>query len=107
MKYIKKNLDVVDAFLLVDGDTLKWPDWISACMGPPQNTVEWAYHEETGALCGLLISTPFGRLCAPFGSWIIRTRNGELYPCSPSVFEATYEPVEGEEAWTPETSQPS
>ena len=95
MKYRKKPV-VVEAFLLVDDDTLKWPDWMRACLGSQYGTVNWAYHEETGALCGLLISTPFGRLCAPFGSWIIRANEGELYPCKPSVFDATYEPVEEE-----------
>jgi len=29
------------------------------------------------------------------GDWIIRGVKGELYPCKPDIFEATYEPVEG------------
>jgi hypothetical protein len=28
------------------------------------------------------------------GDWIIRGVQGELYPCKPDIFEATYEPVE-------------
>lgn len=28
------------------------------------------------------------------GDWIIRGIKGELYPCKPDIFEATYEPVE-------------
>jgi hypothetical protein len=28
------------------------------------------------------------------GDWIIRGIKGELYPCKPAIFEATYEPVE-------------
>lgn len=28
------------------------------------------------------------------GDWIIKGVNGELYPCKPDIFEATYEPVE-------------
>ena len=27
------------------------------------------------------------------GDWIIRDVNGEVYPCKPAVFEATYEAV--------------
>lgn len=27
------------------------------------------------------------------GDWIIRGIKGELYPCKPDIFEATYEPV--------------
>lgn len=30
----------------------------------------------------------------PVGHWIIRGVAGELYPCSPRVFDATYESVE-------------
>lgn len=33
-------------------------------------------------------------LCCPKGHWIIRGINGELYPCDPDVFEATYEPAD-------------
>ncbi|OKI47219.1 hypothetical protein [Micromonospora sp. CB01531] len=29
------------------------------------------------------------------GDWIIRGVKGEMYPCRPDVFEATYEPVAG------------
>jgi hypothetical protein len=29
------------------------------------------------------------------GQWIIRGVQGELYPCDPTVFEQTYEPVTG------------
>ena len=33
-------------------------------------------------------------LNVPVGHWIIRGVHGEYYPCSPLVFEQTYEPVE-------------
>lgn len=33
--------------------------------------------------------------CRP-GDWLIRGVQGELYPCKPDIFEATYEEVEGE-----------
>lgn len=33
--------------------------------------------------------------CTP-GDWIIKGVKGEFYPCKPDIFEATYEPVEGE-----------
>jgi len=28
------------------------------------------------------------------GDWIIRGVKGEVYPCKPDIFEATYEPVD-------------
>ena len=30
----------------------------------------------------------------PVGHWIIRGISGELYPCAPDIFAATYEPVQ-------------
>jgi len=60
------------------------PHWLQG----PNVTAD--HNEET-----LLISTLEGRMTASRGDWIIRGVKGELYPCKPDVFEATYEPVEG------------
>jgi len=40
-----------------------------------------------------LIFTLEGVMRADPGDWIIRGVKGELYPCKPDIFEATYEPV--------------
>jgi hypothetical protein len=42
----------------------------------------------------LFIQTLEGRMRAEVGDWIIRGVKGELYPCKPDVFEATYERAE-------------
>lgn len=42
----------------------------------------------------LLIDTLEGTMTAERGDWIIKGVKGELYPCKPDIFEATYEPVE-------------
>jgi hypothetical protein len=39
------------------------------------------------------ISTLEGVMRADVGDWIIRGVKGELYPCKPDIFEATYEAV--------------
>ena len=44
----------------------------------------------------MVIPTLKGTMYAMPGDWIIRGVNGELYPCKPDIFEATYEPVEDE-----------
>lgn len=41
----------------------------------------------------LIIDTLEGPLAVASGDWIIRGIKGELYPCKPDIFEATYEPV--------------
>lgn len=40
------------------------------------------------------IHTLEGTMTAMVGDWIIKGVKGELYPCKPDIFEATYEPVE-------------
>jgi hypothetical protein len=41
-----------------------------------------------------VIETPGGRLPVSEGDWIIRGVKGELYPCKPGIFAATYEPAD-------------
>lgn len=40
---------------------------------------------------GLIIATLEGEMRADVGDWIIRGVKGELYPCKPDIFEATYD----------------
>jgi hypothetical protein len=40
---------------------------------------------------GLYIVTLEGTMRADKGDWIIKGVKGELYPCKPDIFEATYE----------------
>lgn len=49
---------------------------------------------EPGKLDGMLIYTLEGILQAKPGDWIIKGVKGELYPCKPDIFDATYEKVE-------------
>ena len=42
----------------------------------------------------LTIPTLEGDMVAQDGDWIIRGVKGELYPCKPDIFEATYELVD-------------
>jgi hypothetical protein len=42
---------------------------------------------------GLYIVTLEGTMKADKGDWIIKGVKGELYPCKPDIFEATYEEV--------------
>jgi hypothetical protein len=40
------------------------------------------------------ITAPEGVMRAEPDDWIIHGIKGELYPCKPDIFAATYEPVE-------------
>ena len=52
------------------------------------------FKREGGAIIEATISTLEGVMTASNGDWIIRGVKGELYPCKPDIFAATYEPVE-------------
>lgn len=40
------------------------------------------------------VNTLEGAMEATPGDWLIRGVKGELYPCKPDIFEATYEPAD-------------
>lgn len=41
----------------------------------------------------LQIATREGTMTADVGDWVIRGVQGELYPCKPDIFNATYNPA--------------
>ena len=74
--------------------------------GPESVTTDAAPHPFHGWLDWHVIGEGLGLKKAPFietlegrmrvspGDWIIRGVKGELYPCKPDIFDATYEPVD-------------
>lgn len=88
-KYRKKPV-VIDAIKLGN----EWPDWFAE----KHATNEITTHNLDGRLSGgpdyALINTLEGQMRAERSDWIIRGVKGEVYPCKPDIFAATYEPVE-------------
>jgi hypothetical protein len=63
------------------------PIWLSDAVSA--GTVWWSRGD-----CGhFTIQTLEGNMRADYGDWIIRGVKGELYPCKPDIFAATYEPI--------------
>lgn len=90
MKYRKKPV-VIDAFKwTADIDQVDDPTWAIEAIREGRITI----------ICGgtphvtLIIRTLEGEMTAHQGDYIIRGIKGELYPCKPDIFEATYEAVE-------------
>ena len=84
MKFRKRPVEI-EAFRLGE----EWPDWWGeavranlAFTSPRLGKYEFA-----------TIRTLEGMMRAELGDWIIRGIKGELYPCKPDIFEATYERV--------------
>jgi UDP-2,3-diacylglucosamine pyrophosphatase LpxH len=42
----------------------------------------------------LHIKTTEGMMHVSKGDWVIRGVKGEMYPCKPDIFQATYQPVD-------------
>lgn len=80
MKYRKKPV-VIEAFRWMYDQV---PDWWKAADGV-------RIEVQSGSA---FIPTLEGTHEARPGDWIIRGVKGELYPCKPDIFAATYEAVE-------------
>lgn len=48
----------------------------------------------SGGVPIFIIHTLEGEMRAEPGDWVIKGVKGELYPCKPDIFAATYEPAE-------------
>jgi hypothetical protein len=98
-RYRKKPVEI-------DAVQLTWPTWSDVCefVGAFPEGMKGVYVDEDGkaredfpgdvARIGLLIPTLEGTMLAIQDDWIIRGVQGELYPCKPDIFAATYEAVE-------------
>lgn len=83
MKYRKKP-EEVEAFQY-DG-SVQWPEW-----------AEIAYKEGImffNVYGGLVIDTGKAKIGAYIGDYVVKRKNGEIYPCSKLIFESCYEKVE-------------
>lgn len=85
MKYRKKPV-VIDAWQNIIHSALM-PDWL--LHGMQVGFVKRNFGETK-----FYINTLEGVMTADLNDWIIRGIKGEIYPCKPDIFEATYEKVE-------------
>lgn len=65
-------------------------DWFEEALERGRTTGQGGIWHEGETLA---VHTPEGVMTARPGDWIIRGVQGELYPCTPDIFAATYERV--------------
>ena len=99
MRYRKKPV-------VVEAVQLKWDTWEEICEhagvghlrdGKPEGCYVGPDGKQTAdstGRIGLLIPTLEGVMLGIEGDYIIRGVKGELYPCKPDIFQATYEAAE-------------
>lgn len=85
-RYRKKPV-VIEAFRLGS----EWPDWWADAVSANVATTYNRDGRWRGGPDYALIHTLEGTMRAEAGDWIIKGIKGELYPCKPDIFEATYE----------------
>lgn len=89
MKYRKKPV-VIEAFRWTgDAEQEEDPIWVIKAI----ERGEVAFVEVGTPYCTMKISTLEGIMTAQLGDYVIQGVKGELYPCKPEIFLATYEPV--------------
>jgi len=107
VKYRKKPV-------VIEAVQLRWDTWSEMCdhVGMTPDGLQHGRPEgcyigpdgqplpagQTSMEMGLLIPTLEGLMVAREKDWIIRGVKGELYPCKPDIFEATYEATDSESA---------
>lgn len=100
-KYRKKPV-VVEAFQMTKErrlDNSEWPEWLNRAWNKGVAEPGSIFCASDGCLdtethTPLFIQTLEETHRISWGDWIIRGIQGELYPCKPEIFDATYERVE-------------
>jgi hypothetical protein len=89
--------------IAIEAVQLTWQNWSDVCELDGQNRIRGCYVASDGTprdtpdeqdTIGAKIQTLEGEMFAREGDWIIKGIKGELYPCKPDIFAATYEAIE-------------
>ena len=95
LRFTKKPV-VIEAFQMTEerrASNADWPEWMHQAWQLDREAPGSLYPTEEGTGDGTLsIGTLEGPHLVSWGDWIIRGVKGELYPCKPDIFEATYTP---------------
>ena len=98
-KFRKKPVEI-EAFQMTRerrASNAEWPGWLHAAwnegVGQPNAVWPSAYPNSDGT-DHLRVGTLEGALDISWDDWIIQGVKGEIYPCKPDIFAATYDPVE-------------
>lgn len=97
MKYRKKPV-VIEAFQMTEArrmDNAEWPMWLHQAWNKARDAEGALQRVDMAAPLpdALEIVTLEGKHRVSWGDWIIRGVKGEIYPCKPDIFDATYEPA--------------
>ena len=89
MAKFRKKPVVIEAFQWQDErPEVEWPEWFAMAVGTGDVSVQILDKKRFAK-----IKTMEGIMTAMPMDWIIYGVKGEIYPCKPDIFAATYEPA--------------
>jgi len=92
MSKYRKLPVVIEAFQWTGGpDQTEDPEWIIEAMKKGEVEILMESTENGGIPVSMHINTLEGVMKATPGDFIIKGVRGEIYPCKPDIFHATYE----------------
>ena len=96
MTQFRKKPVVIEAFQMTEArrmDNAEWPEWLNRAWNKNEGEPGAVFRKDMDATMPdlLCIWTLEGVHLVDWGDWIIRGVKGELYPCKPGIFAATYE----------------
>jgi hypothetical protein len=97
MQFRKKPV-VIEAFQMTEArrmDNVEWPEWLNRAWNKKEGEEGAVFRKDKDAPMPdmLCIGTLEGVHLVGWGDWIIKGVKGELYPCKPDIFAATYDPA--------------
>lgn len=99
MARFRKKPVVIEAFQMTEAarnDNRDWPEWLNAAWQKRPTEEGSLFVRPLDGSRELAIATLEGPLMVQWDDWIIRGVKGEIYPCKPDIFAATYEPADEE-----------
>ena len=97
MPKFRKKPVVIEAFQLTvstRASNADWPTWAHCAWDKDREAEGSLFPTVAGVDDGTLsVGTLEGQMLVSFGDYIIQGVKGEIYPCKPDIFEATYEAV--------------
>lgn len=92
MRY-RKRPEMVEAFCLTDDPEREAPVWFTQAVIDERIWIDRSISDGHIKVYGCTIQTSVGRLQARLGDYVIREKDGTIYPCRAKTFGAKYERV--------------
>lgn len=95
MAKFRKKPVVIEAFQMTTErrwDNKDWPEWLNRAWNAEPGATGALWIDPTDPdRARLIVGTLESANLVSWNDWIIQGVKGELYPCKPDIFEATYE----------------